>query len=93
MAAAQAPMPLQVWTVSTAPLQAAGPHSVEAPGKMQAPVPSQPVAPQVTPTGLQAVVQQSPVPLMPQTPDVHWSLLLHTTPPAPLIAHTSTLQK
>jgi hypothetical protein len=42
---------------------------------VQAPVLSQAVAPQVPPV-VQAVVQQFPVPLIPQTPLAHWLLLV-----------------
>jgi hypothetical protein len=46
------------------------------------------VAPQVVPTLLHVVVQQLPVPVVPQTAFVHWLLPLHALPLAILATQT-----
>jgi hypothetical protein len=54
-------------------------------GNTQAPVASQPVAPQIPPVGLHAAVQQLPDPVVPQTPDVQ-ALLAEQVPPGAALA-------
>jgi hypothetical protein len=51
-------------------------------GKLHAPVEVQAVAPQVPPTGLQAVAQQFPVPLSPQMLVEHCALAVQGWPGA-----------
>jgi hypothetical protein len=78
VAGAQLPIPSHVGAfVWVWPVQLCVPHVVELPGKTQAPVLSQPVAPQVLSVVLQAAVQQLPVPLMPHNLDVHASFSVH----------------
>jgi hypothetical protein len=73
----QEPEPLQVPAlVNWLPAQPAALQVVLDVGYMHAPAASQPVAPQVPVPG-QAALQQLPVPLVPQTPEVHWLLLVH----------------
>src|SRR5438105_1038835 len=79
--ALQVPLPLQVGAVvNVEPLHDGLPQLAPEIGKAHAPVPPQPVAPQVPPIGEQAAVQQFPVPTVPQTPLVHWLLPLHAPP-------------
>ena len=66
--------------VSIEPVQDAGAHVVDEEGKTHAPDVSQPVAPQVLPTGEHAAAQQLPVPETPQTPLVHWASPEQTAP-------------
>lgn len=76
--AVQPPAPLQLPAgVSVLPEhEAADPHEVVLEGYTQAPPLPQLVAPQV-PVVVQAAVQQLPVPVVPQTPEVHWSAAVH----------------
>jgi hypothetical protein len=61
------------------------PHEVVLPGKTQAPVVSQSVAPHAPVVGLHAAVQQwVPVPETPQTFELHWSFAVHALPAAPV---------
>jgi hypothetical protein len=80
---AQVPAPLHEAPVVSCP-DAQTVQDVVFPGKAHAPLGSQSVAPQVPPVGLHAAVQQrEPVPPMPQTPLVHWSIALHVAPAPP----------
>ena len=71
--ATHVPVPLQALLVSVPLVQVVVPQASVAAGYMQAPVASQPVAPHVGSPTVQAAVQQLPLPLVPQTPDVQAS--------------------
>jgi hypothetical protein len=78
--ALQVPEPLHVLAaVNMAPVHEGEPHDTLLEGYMHPPVPLQPVAPQA-PEVSQAIAQQLPMPVVPQTPLVHWLLELHESP-------------
>jgi len=77
-------LPVQLWRTE--------PHATVAGEYLQAPVvASQSVAPQVSPVLMQVVVQQCPLPLVPQIPDSQSSFSVHR-PSAILATQTPALQ-
>jgi hypothetical protein len=83
--ATQLPLPLQALTVSMPPRQLGIPHAVMAEGKLQAPVLSQSVAPQMASLVAQAALQQFPTPFIPHTRDRHCALAVQGAPSARLL--------
>jgi hypothetical protein len=69
--APQLPAPSQVLSVRVEPEQLPTLQAVLLSGYWQAPLPSQPVAPQVASEVEQVLLQQLPLPLTPHTPELH----------------------
>jgi hypothetical protein len=67
---AHVPLPSHAAGVNVFPVHEPGQLVPDA-TNVHAPVPLQPVAPHAPPMGEHAAVQQLPVPVVPQTPDVH----------------------
>src|SRR5271165_5846400 len=78
--ASQAPAPSQLLGVSWLPLQLGVAQAVPFAGKVQAPVLSQAVAPQVASLAEHRAAQQLPLPLMPQISETHCPFAVQAAP-------------